>query len=180
MPSGDAAKQKMEEGCMGKIVKFNTGNEDNEHNISQSNKFKIKLVAIITALATFCTITGITLKDPIMKMFEKDWQAIAEQYNNDGLELYDLGKYEEAIELYDKAIELENKGIDDMDVCYFNRGLSYYKLGNYQKAVGDFTQAIDISSKPKYYLNRALAYEKTGDTEKAALDNIKSLTQIVL
>lgn len=66
-----------------------------------------------------------------------------------------------------------------MDVCYFNRGLSYYKLGNYQKAVGDFTQAIEISSKSKYYSNRALAYEKMGDTKKAALDNIKSLTQIV-
>lgn len=66
---------------MGKIVRFNTGNEDNEQNVSKSKKFRIKLVAIITALATFCTITGITLKDPIMKILEKDWQAIAEQYN---------------------------------------------------------------------------------------------------
>ena len=37
MPSGDAAKQKMEEGCMGKIVKFNTGNEDNEQNNYQGS-----------------------------------------------------------------------------------------------------------------------------------------------
>ena len=35
-PRGDAAKQKMED-CMGKIVKFNTGNEDNEQNNYQGS-----------------------------------------------------------------------------------------------------------------------------------------------
>ena len=112
-------------------------------------------------------------------LVEKDWQKIAEKYNNDGLELYNLGKYEESIEAYDKAIELESKGIDDIEVCYYNRGRAYFKMGNYQKAIGDYTMAIEISPKSKYYSDRAVTYEKIGENEKAALDNIKALTAII-
>lgn len=112
-------------------------------------------------------------------MFEKDWQKIVENYNNDGLEQYNLGEYEEAIVLYNKAIDLEDKGIEDIEVCYYNRGRAYFKLGNYQKAIGDYTIAIEISPQSKYYSDRAVAYEKIGETEKAALDNLRAITTII-
>ena len=120
---------------------------------------------MITVVTTFCTITGIT----ILTLIEKDWQEIAEQYNNDGLELYNLGEYEEAIVLYDKVIDLENKDIEDIEVCYYNRGRAYFQLGNYQKAIGDYTMAIEISPQSKYYKDRAIAYEMIGDSENALL-----------
>ncbi len=109
----------------------------------------------------------------------KDWQGIAEKYNNDGLEQFELGKYEEAIELYNKAIKLENKGINDIEVCYYNRGRAYYKLGNYETAIENYSQAIKISPKSKYYLARAAAYEALGDKEKAALDNVSAIGAIM-
>ena len=130
---------------------------------------------MIFIITTFCTITGIT----VLTLLEKDWKKIAEQYNNEGLELYNLGEYEEAITLFDKAIGLESKGIEDIEVCYYNRGRTYFKLGNYQKAIGDYTIAIEISPLSKYYSERAFTYKMIGETEKAALDNIRALTTII-
>lgn len=163
---------------MGEIIQFNHKNRNNNKTITfEKKKYSIRkwIGILITLFTTFCTITGIT----ILTLVEKDWQEIAEQYSNDGLELYNLGKYEEAIALYDKAIKLENRNIDDIDICYYNRGRAYFKLGNYQKAIGDYTIAIEISPKSKYYSNRAVTYEMIGEIEKAALDNISALTTII-
>lgn len=139
-------------------------------------KLKRVLRTIISILVTFCGITGITLYTLLPG---KDWQKIAEEYNNQGLELYNSGAYREAIEFYDKAIELEDKGIANIDICYYNRGKSYYKLGDYEKAVGDYTQAIAIASRLKYYFERANAYEALGDYEHAALDNANGLLNTI-
>jgi Tetratricopeptide repeat. len=163
---------------MGKIIKFGKKGENlGETNTPKEKKSSIKkwVTLLITVITTFCTITGIT----VLTLSERDWQKIAEQYNSDGLELYNLGKYEEAILLYDKAIKLESKGIDDIEVCYYNRGKAYFQLGNYNKAIGDYTIAIGISPKSKYYSDRAVAYERIGENEKAALDNISVFTTII-
>lgn len=137
---------------------------------------------IVGALATFCGITGITVcslfGSKIEAVFHKDWTVIAEQYNNDALELYDSGKYEEAIKLYNKAIELEDKNIEGIETCYYNRGRAYYKQGNYLKAIGDYTKAIEISPKGKYYSERAMAYEAAGDSANAMLDNMQAALSI--
>lgn len=163
---------------MGDIIRFSKKGENiNGIETSKKKKYPVKRWAalLMTIITTFCTVTGIT----VFTLVEKDWQKIAEQYNSDGLELYNLGKYEEAIVLYDKAIGLESKGIKDIEVCYYNRGRAYFKLGNYQEAIGDYTIAIEISPKPKYYSDRSVAYEMVGETERAALDNIKALTTII-
>lgn len=106
---------------------------------------------------------------------ELDWQSKAEEYNNKGLDLYNSGYYEEAIEMYDNAIALEKQGIEDIDICYYNRGRAYYKLGNYEKAVGDFTISIEIKPHAKYYSNRAEAYRALGDHANASLDDSKAI-----
>lgn len=163
---------------MGEIVKFNNKNKVVDRiGKYKKKKFSLKKLMgiILTILTTFCTITGITA----WTLLEKDWQKIAEQYNNEGLELYNLGKYEESITLYDKAIDLESKGIEDLEVCYYNRGRAYFKLGNYQKAIGDYSIAIEISPQSKYYSDRAVVYELIGETEKATLDNIRAITTMI-
>lgn len=163
---------------MGEIIIFKNKIK-NKNRVEKATKKKCSakkvIVILMTFITTFCTITGIT----VLTLLEKDWQEIAEQSNNDGLELYNLGKYEEAIALYDKAIDLESKGIKDIEVCYYNRGRAYFKLGNYQKAIGDYTKAIEISPQSKYYSERAVAYEMLGDSANAMLDNIKAITTIV-
>lgn len=161
---------------MGEIIKFSNNESSGKTEAAKTKKCSIKkyVTIFITIITTFCTVTGIT----IFELVEKDWQEVAEQYNNEGLELYNLGRYEEAIVLYDKAIDLENKGVEDIEICYYNRGRAYFKLGNYQKAIGDYTLAIEISPQPKYYSDRAVVYEMLGETEKASLDNIRALITI--
>lgn len=163
---------------MGEIIRFgNKGANTDGINTFKKKKSSVKkrITLIVTIITTFCTVTGIT----VCTLVEKDWQEISEKYNNNGLELYDLGEYEKAIELYDKAINLENKGIRDVEVCYYNRGRAYFKIGNYEKAIGDYTKAIEISPKSKYYSDRAVSYMRIGETERATLDNISALTGII-
>lgn len=163
---------------MGKIIKFSKNNENidsTEMSIKKKCFIKKYVVLLVTIVTTFCTVTGIT----VLTLLEKDWQKIVEQYNNAGLELYNLGEYEDAIVLYDKAINLESKNIEGIEVCYYNRGRAYFKLESYQKAIGDYTKAIEISPQTKYYSERAIVYEMIGETEKAALDNIRAFTAII-
>lgn len=65
------------------------------------------------------------------------------------------GVYDQAIENYSRAIELDEQFAD----AYFNRGVSYYELGQYQEAIDDLTQAIDLNpADDNYYGRRSLAY----------------------
>lgn len=165
---------------MGKIIKFNK--ECDADNITQPNAKKQKhriigvIWSIIVGTGVVFGLYGTSIKDLRNTYFSPDWQAIAEKYNNEGLQLYNLGEYEDAIAMYDKAIELEEKDIENIDVCYFNRGMAYYKLGDYEKAVGDYTIAINDNPRSKYYLQRALAYNMLGDSANEALDNLKAIT----
>ena len=85
----------------------------------------------------------------------------AENYNNLGVQEYEKGNYEKAIEYFTKAIELK----PDYAEAYFNRGLAHFKTGSYynkepyEKAIQDFTKAIEL--KPDFadaYYHRSLAY----------------------
>ena len=51
-----------------------------------------------------------------------------------------LGKHEEAIKDYDKAIEL--KPLEVMP--YNNRGLAKFHLGKYEEAIRDFEKALEL------------------------------------
>lgn len=163
---------------MNKVINFprnnNVINEINkEKRISKINKLK----KVVIVISTVCGITGITLLGLLESVLKKDWQAIAEQYNNDGLDLYNTGEYEKAIDLYNKAIELEAKDIEHLETVYYNRGMAYYNLGDYQKAIGDYSIAIQIAPSAKYYTARANAYEAVGKTENAFMDNMKAVTE---
>lgn len=156
---------------MGNVIDFKSKTERS----SDKPELKQKIGKFISVVATVFGIMGITVFGVVEHFVEKDWQAIAEEYNNSGLELYNSGEYEEAIEKYDEAIALEEKKIEDMDICYYNRGRAYYKLGNYEKALGDYTAAIELNPRGKYYSDRAVTYEELGDTINAAADNARAL-----
>jgi len=87
----------------------------------------------------------------------------AENFNNLGVQEYEKGNYEKAIEYFTKAIELK----PDYAEAYYNRGLAYLKIGskytaegrkNLNSAIADFSKAIEL--KPNYvdaYYSRGLA-----------------------
>lgn len=167
--------------CLGDVIRLDknlksTEVEELKNNNKKKTKSALATVGIIVGIiAGIFSILGISVVNIHNHFFSENWQEMAQQYNNKGLDLYNSGRYEEAIEWYDKAIALETKKIEDIDICYFNRGRAYYILGNYEKAIGDFSIAIGINPRAKYYSQRALAYKQTGDTVNEALDNVKAV-----
>ena len=69
---------------------------------------------------------------------------------------YSLGKYDDAIKAYDKAIEINP---NDADVWY-SKGLAVYDSGDYIKAIDCYNNALEIAPEDHRVLNdkaRALA-----------------------
>ena len=79
--------------------------------------------------------------------------------------------YEDAIEDYTKAIEIEPNSV----FAYRLRGDSKCKLGDYQGAIDDYTKAIEIYPNKAYLYNyRAESKRKSGDNEGADEDDRKA------
>ena len=86
-----------------------------------------------------------------------------------GIALFEEGKFEEAIEHYNKAILMKSSYAD---ACVYNcRGGAYAALGQYQRAIEDFNK--DISMKHvhfKSYNNRGVVYTHLGQYQRAIED----------
>ena len=90
---------------------------------------------------------------------------------NNATELCDLGfklgkegKFQEAIEYFEKAIELE----PDHDKVYYYMGAAYEKLEAYEKAIDCYEKAVNINPKSAESLSRiGLCYEKLDEIQKA-------------
>ncbi len=118
-------------------------------------------------------------------------------YNRLAFFLTGLGRYSEAMELLQKAIEIkarplyyENVGYaqelsgqtdkalasylkaleladTDKDIYENRLGVFYYNLQKYKKSVEHYTNAIQLQPKPVYFENLGLACENSGQFEKA-------------
>jgi Tfp pilus assembly protein PilF len=140
---------------------------------------KEALVALSTAvLLCFCIVTwtqvrywqnSISLLDHALNVIHNNYIA----YYNRGLAYEHLGNYRQAIEDYDKSIEIN----PNFHVrAYYNRGVAYTMLGNYPQAIEDYNKAIE--SYPKYeeaYFNRGCAYAILGNNKQAIGDYDKAI-----
>ena len=132
------------------------------------------------------------------KLFDTNYRDryFARSCYKTALTLYYLNRYEEAIEYYTKAIEINplyekafiNKGIilaklmafdealyafnmaleinDKSEICYFNIGIIYSKLERYEDALFYFNTASELGY-DYAYLNVALVLEKLGRIDEA-------------
>ena len=103
-----------------------------------------------------------TKLEELNKTAPDDKEFLAYIYFAIGCAKYHLGKYQDAIEDLDKAIELDPK----LKNAYYGRGDVKYALGNFQDAIEDYNKTIEL--KPDYldaYNNRGVA--------KANLDNFQ-------
>ncbi len=74
-------------------------------------------------------------------------------------QLFEAGKFDEAIAELDQAIEVDPTNAD----AYTLRGKSHTLVQNYQQASLDFTQAIELDpNQGEAYFGRAMSYTKTG------------------
>lgn len=88
-------------------------------------------------------------------------------YYNRGIAKMELGRFQDAIADYDRAIKI----MPDFALAYNNRGVAKYELGRFEDAIADYNKAIKIMPDfaPAYY-NRGAAKEKLGDKEGAKED----------
>ena len=76
-------------------------------------------------------------------------------------------RYNEAIECFKKAIELDPKD----PAAYHNRGVFYNTKGEYDKAITDFNKAIELNPKnAEIYYTRGLFYHTKKEYDKAMID----------
>src|SRR5208283_4385691 len=100
----------------------------------------------------------------------------ATEWYKKGLEAYGPIRRLEAIEAYNKAIELN----PDMARAYLERGNAHLARGNYEQAIKDLSKAIElkINYKPDYalaYVYRGAAYENSGNLKQAIKDYSKAI-----
>lgn len=92
-------------------------------------------------------------------------QTAKEDWNRDGNEFFALENYREAIESYNKALELD----PEYASAWVNRGSAFYKLGLYHDAVADYDKAIRIDPQSALAWNhKGLALKKLDQNSDAS------------
>ena len=92
--------------------------------------------------------------------------------HDQGVQLYGAGQWVEALEQFDRAIELAPK----FSEAYNSRGLTYHMLEMRHQAIADFDQAVQVN--PRYaeaFFNRALAKFELGAMREAIADMDKAI-----
>ena len=86
---------------------------------------------------------------------------------NHGTHYLNLKEYQQALENYDRAIQLN----PNEAVAYIFRGVAYYELGNYQQAIKDYDRAIQLDpNRARAYHYRGSAFSSLGNYQQAIKD----------
>ncbi|MBI4548715.1 MAG: tetratricopeptide repeat protein, partial [Ignavibacteriae bacterium] len=97
--------------------------------------------------------TGEIIKLPEIKELEA-WEWV-----NKGGSLHGLGRFEEAIRCYDRAIEVD----PGSSKAWFNKGLSLHDLRRYNEAIHCYEKAIEINSQlAPAWCNKGLSLHSLG------------------
>ena len=96
----------------------------------------------------------------------------AETHYNRGVERYQDGEPEPAIEEYDRAIELDPA----LAAADRGRGDAYLFLGNFEQAVAEFDLALELDAdNAAAYSNRGLGHSALGNLEQAIADHDRAI-----
>lgn len=89
-----------------------------------------------------------------------------------GNELYALGRYKEAIESYDTAIQYKS----NYHEAWYNRGISLNNLGQIEAAIASYDNALEIKpDKPQAWYRRGISLSDLGQVEAAIASYNKAL-----
>ena len=98
----------------------------------------------------------------------------AEKYFNKGVADYESNNFKNAIENFNKAIEINQNYTD----AYYNRGIAKFDLSDYHGAIEDYSKAIEINQNyADAYLYRGFAKFALTDY-RGAIDDYSKLIEI--
>jgi len=81
-----------------------------------------------------------------------------------GIALDELGRYEEAIECHDRALEIDSEDA----AAWYNKGIALMKLGRYEEAIECFDEVLKIDPEYAYaWNNKGFSLMKLGRYEEA-------------
>ena len=128
----------------------------------------ISMFMLLSAAMTYLTFEQIGIwKDSITLwsyFIEREPESVPPAYYNRGMVFDNMGRFDKAIEDFDKAIALNPSYLD----AYNNRGLVFEEMGKFDKAIEDFDKAIALNpSDPDPYYNRGVVFTKMGKFDKA-------------
>ena len=103
-------------------------------------------------------LTGEVIKAPKQKELEA-WEWV-----NKGFSFNSLGKYQEAIACYDRAIEIDPRLVG----AWNGKGVAFAKLGRYQEEIACYDKAIGIDPREAgAWNNKGVALENLGKYQEA-------------
>ncbi|WP_189629778.1 tetratricopeptide repeat-containing sensor histidine kinase [Roseivirga thermotolerans] len=90
---------------------------------------------------------------------------VSGSYNNGGLSLYRLGRYDKSLEYYLTALEMrkEKGSVYDVACTILNMGMAYDKLNQPQKAKSHYTEALAGFIEAGHVPNQAVSYKNIAD-----------------
>lgn len=88
----------------------------------------------------------------------------AEELVNQANALLESGNYQDAITLYNQAIELDDSNYE----VFYNRGIAYYQEGEFDRAIGSCQEAVNLNkSYALAHMCLGDSYSKKGDYQSA-------------
>ncbi|OYE04688.1 tetratricopeptide repeat protein [Nostoc sp. 'Peltigera membranacea cyanobiont' 232] len=129
------------------------------------NFWRLFISVIIALTLTFLTLSANSAPVLITQITASDFLQL-------GVDKMRRSNYQEAIENFNQAIELEK----DLAFAYSDRCLAYLQLQDYHQAIADCTQAINFApDDSEAYLNRGVAHYRQGDYLAAIVDHNRAI-----
>ncbi|MEH2393114.1 MAG: tetratricopeptide repeat protein [Nostoc sp.] len=127
-----------------------------------------KLLLILTGVASCITLgVGAWFLHSLKPVSDAQQQLYQE-----GVNKYDAGNYEGAVEDFNQVIELDPQNA----LAYNRRGDAYYRLGDYEQAQADSSQAILLNPQDaNAYFDRGFAFSELGKYKEAITDYTQAI-----
>lgn len=101
-------------------------------------------------------------------------------WNNKGLSLSALGRYDEAIKTYDTSLHILNKSNNRIWLIWYNYGIELSRIGEYDEAINAFNETLKINSENWHaWDEKGRAYDSLGKYDEAldAYNQVLNITQ---
>ncbi|MBD2559319.1 MULTISPECIES: serine/threonine-protein kinase [Nostoc] len=134
----------------------------------QKKQHDKKLLLVLTGIAGCITLGVGAWQLRSLKPVSDAQQTLYQE----GVNKYEAGNYEGAVEDFNQAIELEPQNA----LAYNRRGDAYYRLGDYEQAQADSSQAILLNPQDaNAYFDRGFAFSELGKYKEAIADYTQAI-----